>query len=146
VTPGNIALVVRRTIRAPVERVFAAWTEPELLRRWWGPKTVVCPQADIDLRVGGEFRIANQFPDGAVVWISGTFELIDPPVKLIYSWRLGQTEAAAERVTVNFERQGDSTLVLVVHERIGTSAARDQHEQGWLGCLDGLEALLRLAL
>jgi uncharacterized protein YndB with AHSA1/START domain len=138
--PEHIALVVRRTIRAPVERVFAAWTQPDQLRRWWGPKTVVCPRADIDLRVGGEFRIANQFPDGKVVWISGEFELIEAPVKLIYTWRLGSEEAAAERVTVNFQRKGDSTEVVVIHERIASRAARDQHEQGWLGCLDGLEA------
>jgi uncharacterized protein YndB with AHSA1/START domain len=72
----KLALVVHRTIRAPVERVFAAWTTPEQLRRWWGPKSVVCSEAEVDLRIGGAFRIANQFPDGNVVWISGEFEQI----------------------------------------------------------------------
>src|SRR5262249_11866527 len=62
--PENVALVVRRTIRAPVERVFDAWTRPEHLRRWWGPKPVRCTEAEVDLRRGGRYRIANQHPDG----------------------------------------------------------------------------------
>ena len=137
---SDIALVVRRTIRAPVERVFAAWTQPEHVRRWWGPKAVVCPEAQIDLRVGGAIRIANQFPDGSVVWIWGEFELVEAPVKLVYSWRL--TDAAApERVTVKFEAQGAGTEVIVIHERIASLGARDQHQLGWVGCLDGLERL-----
>jgi uncharacterized protein YndB with AHSA1/START domain len=140
----HIALVVRRTIRAPVERVFAAWTQAEQLRRWWGPKTVVCTEAEIDLRVGGAFRIANQFPDGKLLWISGEFLAIEAPVKLIYSWKVGDEPApATERVTVNFERLGDATQVVVIHERIANPAARDEHEQGWLGCLDGLEVFFR---
>lgn len=139
---ATIALVVRRTIHAPVERVFAAWTQPEHVRRWWGPKTVICPEVTIDLRVGGGFRIANQFPDGSVVWISGEFELIEALAKLVYTWRLGPQTLPPERVTVKFERQGSATEVIVVHERITSKAARDTHEQGWVGCLDGLQRLL----
>ena len=67
-------LVVRRRINATAEKLFAAWTRPELLVRWWGPQGVACPAAEIDLRVGGSYRIANQFPDGTLVWIAGVFE------------------------------------------------------------------------
>ena len=138
----QIALIVRRKVRAPVERVFAAWTEPEQLKRWWGPTSVECPEAAVDLRVGGAFRIANRFPDGQVVWISGEFELIEPPVKLIYTWRLGAPGAEAERVTVNFERDGASTMVVLIHTRIASPEARRRHEEGWHGCLDGLVEVL----
>ena len=72
----STVLRVARVIRAPRERVFAAWTRPELLRLWWGPGEVSCPEAEIDLRPGGSYRLANLNPDGSVIWISGRFEVV----------------------------------------------------------------------
>ncbi|HMH29317.1 MAG TPA: SRPBCC domain-containing protein [Steroidobacteraceae bacterium] len=131
------ALIVRKSIRASPERIFDAWTQPEHLKLWWGPKSVECIDAEVDLRVGGRYRIANQFPDGKVLWISGEFETIERPHRLVYTWRVGP-EAAPERVTVTFEARGEQTEVIVMHERIPTQAMSDMHEQGWVGCLDGL--------
>jgi uncharacterized protein YndB with AHSA1/START domain len=85
--PEMIALEVRRTIHAPAQQVFEAWTQPVHLKTWWGPRPVTCTYAEIDLRVGGSYRIANQFPDGSVVWILGKFEVVDAPHKLVYTWR-----------------------------------------------------------
>jgi uncharacterized protein YndB with AHSA1/START domain len=99
-------LVVRRRINATREKLFAAWTQPELLVRWWGPPGVTCPTAEIDLRVGGSYRLANQFPDGSVVWIAGAFEVIDPPNRLTYTWKLESQNGSPERVTVCFEARG----------------------------------------
>lgn len=79
-----------------------------------------------------------EFPDGKVLWISGEFAAIERPHRLVYTWRVGPEEAAAERVTVTFEARGEETQVIVAHERIATDALRDMHEQGWVGCLDGL--------
>lgn len=140
--PVSITLVVRRTIRASPEKVFAAWTQPVHLKNWWGPRPVTCVDAEIDLRVGGHYRIANQFPDGTVLWISGEFEVVEPPYRLVYSWRAGSEPQSSERVTARFEPQGDATEVIVVHERIGNVARRDRHQAGWRGCLDGLYAYL----
>jgi uncharacterized protein YndB with AHSA1/START domain len=149
---SDLALVVRRTIRASPERLFAAWTEPAQLRRWWGPAQVECAAAEVDLRVGGRYRLANKFPDGSVWWIGGTFETVTPPRLLIYSWELSPGEIApgglappaqaVERVTVRFQPKGNSTEVVVTHERIADEAARVSHEQGWFGCLDGLVEFL----
>jgi uncharacterized protein YndB with AHSA1/START domain len=63
----NLSLIVRRTIAATPARLFDAWTTPELLTQWWGPANVTCPAAEVDLRVGGQYRIANQMPDGSVL-------------------------------------------------------------------------------
>jgi uncharacterized protein YndB with AHSA1/START domain len=131
-------LVVRRRINATREELFAAWTQPALLVRWWGPQGVACPAAEIDLRVGGSYRIANQFPDGRVLWISGIFEVIEPPDRLTYTWKLESQTGPAERVTVCFEAHGAATEVVVTHERIPDDAARTSHERGWNGCLDSL--------
>ena len=145
----DISLIVRRTIRAPVARVFEAWTQPEHLRKWWGPKGVTCIDPEVDLRVGGRLRLGNQLPDGNVLWITGEFEAVVPPSRLVYSWQTSPEKdpprvpsATRERVTVRFEPREMGTEVIIVHERITTAAARDGHEGGWLGCLDGLVALL----
>jgi uncharacterized protein YndB with AHSA1/START domain len=137
---GRLAatLVVRRLIHATPEKLFAAWTQPEHLVHWWGPQGVTCPTAEIDLLVGGAYRIANRFPDGTTVWIAGTFELIEPSHRLIYTWKLESQKGPAERVTVCFERLDASTEVIVTHERIVDEAARNSHEHGWAGCLDSL--------
>jgi len=137
-SPATITLVVRRTIGATPERLFDAWTLPDELMNWWGPQFVTCVAAEIDLRVGGGYRIANQFPDGTLLWISGEFEIVERPRRLVYTWRLGSGSGPAERVTVAFEGRGEGTEVSVTHERIATAQARDQHQAGWLGCLDGL--------
>lgn len=131
-------LVVRRRINASREKLFAAWTQPALLVRWWGPQGVACPAAEIDLRVGGSYRIANQFPDGQTIWIGGIFEVIEPPHRLAYTWKLESQDGPVERVTVCFEARGTATEVVVTHERIPDEAARIGHERGWIGCLDGL--------
>lgn len=137
-----LVLEVRRTIRATPQRLFEAWTRPEQLRVWWGPTQIECTAAEVDLRVGGTYRLANTAPDGATVWIVGQFERIDPPVELVYTWRLDPPgDGPLERVTVRFEAAADATEVVVRHERIVDEAARRSHALGWEGCLDGLAAL-----
>lgn len=136
---ADLAIIVRRKIRAPVQRVFDAWTQPEHLRRWWGPGAVSCPEAEIDLRVGGQYRIANLLPDGSVLWIRGEFQLVSPPDKLVYTWSSDPQRPPTEKVTVRFEALEDGTEVIVVHEHMPNAQIRDLHEHGWIGCLDGLE-------
>jgi uncharacterized protein YndB with AHSA1/START domain len=140
---ASITLVVRRTINAPVARVFEAWTEPRHLLRWWGPRPVICSQAEVDLREGGAYRIGNQLPDGTIVWISGVFDVVDPPKLLVYSWRVegGAAPSEPSRVTVRFEPSSSGTEVIVLHERIDSEATRADHEHGWNGCLENLKNL-----
>ena len=135
---SSVTLVVRKTIAAPAEFLFDAWTEPEKMKQWWGPGDVKCVAVEIDLRVGGRYRIANQFPDGKILWIVGDFESIERPHKLVYTWSVEPATGPAERVTVEFEPHDGVTEVIVTHERIPDAATRDRHEAGWHGCLDGL--------
>lgn len=140
---ADFALVARRTIRAAPQALFDAWTRADLLVRWWGPAGVACLGAEIDLQPGGRYRIGNRLPDGQTLWITGVFERITPPLELIYSWSIegAPTPAIPERVTVRFEARGDATDVVVIHERAASAAIRDQHAQGWEGCLDGLAGM-----
>jgi uncharacterized protein YndB with AHSA1/START domain len=134
---ARITLITRRTIRASAARLFDAWTKPEQLRAWWGPRPVTCSGAEIDLRVGGRYWIANALPDGKTLVIEGEFQVVEAPHKLVYTWRAGDDEAS--RVTVRFEPRGEATEVIVLHEQIPSEQVRESHEGGWNGCLDGLE-------
>ena len=138
---GQVVLVVRRTIRASAERIFDAWTLPKHLLVWWGPRPVTCSGAEVDLRVGGRYRIANAVPDGTTVVIEGEFREIERPRKLVYTWRMGAGAPESSLVTVRFEERGEATEVVIVHEQIPSAVVRDSHEKGWNGCLDGLTAL-----
>jgi uncharacterized protein YndB with AHSA1/START domain len=143
---GGIALVVRRTIHASAERLFDSWTRPEHLRAWWGPRPVTCSGAEVDLRVGGRYRIDNALPGGGTLVIHGEFREIERPHKLVYTWRMGQGAAAeASLVTVRFEARGEATEVVIVHENVLDEAERDSHEKGWDGCLDALAAFAQVA-
>ncbi len=136
------ALSLNRVIRAPREKVFAAWTTPDLLVQWWGPGAVTCPEAQIDLRVGGAYRMANREVDGSVIWISGHFEAVRVPEELAYTWVISSIPAEPTLVRVLFRLHPEGTELVLTHERFAQEALRDMHRQGWGGCLDKLETML----
>ncbi len=139
---ADLALVVRRRIRASAEVLFDAWTSPEHLQRWWGPPGTRCHGVQIELRVGGSYQIGNRFSDGRDVWIRGTFERIERPSLLVYSWQVSPGELRRERVTVRFEQDVEETEVVIIHERIAKESERESHRVGWVGCLNGLIAFM----
>ena len=144
-TPGTeITLNLRRTFQAPREKVFRAWTDPEELKKWWGPEGYATPSAEVDLRVGGKYRLGmRKLPDGETFYLSGIYREVRPPERLVYTWRWeAQPEHGETLVTVEFREVGDSTEVVLTHERFPTEKARDDHNRGWSGCLDRLAELL----
>jgi uncharacterized protein YndB with AHSA1/START domain len=140
---GKLVLVVRRTIAASARRLFEAWTRPQQLRAWWGPRSVRCSEAEVDLRVGGRYRIVNDFQDGGRILISGQFMAVEAPQRLVYTWVVTPGDGEPELVTVRFDALDDAaTEVVVTHERIASPRQRDSHQAGWEGCLDGLTTYL----
>lgn len=137
------ALSMTRVIRAPRDRVFSAWTDPDTLKKWWGPGPVTCPEAHVDLREGGAYRIANRETDGSITWISGVFEKVLKPSQLIYTWSVSIVPGDPTLVTVSFNEHPEGTQLVLEHARFADEAVRDMHLQGWGGCLDKLEALLQ---
>lgn len=135
----GVSLRVSRTIQAPRAEVFRAWTSPEELRRWHAPGDMAIPLAEVDLRVGGEFKIRMQAEDGPPHTVTGVYREIDPPRRLVYSWSWVENEAhagAETQVTVEFEERRDATEVILTHEGFPTDEARDSHNQGWVGILE----------
>ena len=136
------ALNLRLVIRAPREEVFAAWTDPELLKRWWGPGPVTCPEAHVDLREGGTYRLANLEVDGSTTWISGRFERVRAPEELVYTWNVSIVPGEATLVRVEFLIHPEGTELVLTHERFAVKSVRDMHVQGWNACIDKLQAML----
>jgi uncharacterized protein YndB with AHSA1/START domain len=135
-------LSISRVIRAPREKVFAAWTEPEALKRWWGPGPVSCPEAHVDLREGGTYRLANLMVDGSITWISGRFERVRVPEELVYTWNVSTAPGEPTLVRVLFLPHPDGTELVLSHERFAQETVRDMHLQGWGACIDKLAAML----
>ena len=138
-----LSLVVRRVIPASRDAVFAAWTEPEHLLKWWGPRGVSLAAAEIDLRVGGRYRLANRYQDGSVLWITGVFEVIDRPRRITYTWAHEPVDDTTEhtRVTVRFDDRSQGTEVIVVHQGFRSARSQGTHRAGWDECLNDLAAL-----
>ena len=135
-------LEVSRVIRADQDRVFSAWTDPAEIVQWWGAGGVICTEAELDLVVGGSYRFANQTPDGMTMWITGTFNQVEPPRELSYTWAMEPItdETEYSLVVVSFDRVDNGTRVTVV--QIPSPEAREIHLQGWIGCLEGLDELI----
>ena len=138
-------LKVSRTIRASRQRVFRAWTEPELMMRWFVEGDAEMSVCKIDLRKGGRYELAGHM--GGKRWsIWGEYLEVKPPERLVYTWTWHHDEGIGESagdtvVTVDFREKGKETELVLTHERFATIAARDEHTQGWKGCLDRLATL-----
>lgn len=134
-------LVVERVVAAPAEMVFAAWTEPEVLRRWWaaGPDWN-CALAEVDLREGGRYRLAMRGPSGEEHAVGGGFVEVARPRRLVYTWAWEGPSAGPESlVTVEFrEAEGGATRVVVTHEGLAGRESRDRHRTGWQAVLGSL--------
>ena len=141
--PSGQAVEVRRTIAAKRERVFAAWTRAEEMKRWSGPGPMTVPICEVDLRVGGRYRLQMRAPDGATHTAFGSYREIDPPKRLVYTWSWEENPAVRDSVvTVEFIDRGNSTEVVLRHEGLPTEKERTDHENGWTGALDRLVTLL----
>ena len=133
------SLTLKRRLNAPPERVYAAWTDPEKLKRWFGPEQIETLRADADARVGGRFRIVMRGTDGEEHDVSGIYREVVPNEKIVFTWAWRSTPERESLVTVVIKPEGAGSLLTLVHEQFFDEAARDRHEHGWIGCLDKLE-------
>jgi uncharacterized protein YndB with AHSA1/START domain len=136
------SLRLERTFQAPAEAVFDAWTNPEVLRRWWAAKpSWNCPAAEVDLRVGGSYRLSMEDPDSKTQHvIGGRYTEVQRPRRLAYTWRWeGSEENLQSTVVVEFIARGEHTTVVLEHTRLASVESREGHREGWLGCLENLE-------
>src|ERR1700737_4664841 len=133
-------LPAKRRLNAPPEKVYAAWTNPQKITRWFGPANAkIGPvQADIDARIGGRFRISFS-TDDEYYEAGGVYREVVPNQRLVFSWAWHSTPERESLVTISLKPDGDGTLLTLHHERFFDQAARDSPQRGWNGMLDSLE-------
>lgn len=134
------SLRIERSFQATPEEVFDAWTSPEVLRRWWAvhPEGST-PIAEVDLRIGGRYRLTMEQPDGTRHTVGGEYREVSRPHRLIYSWQweLDSGEQGHESVvTVSFNADGERTRLVLEHTGLESADSRDRHARGWNACLE----------
>lgn len=139
--PDDATLIVKRLLNAPPQRAFEAWTSPEHIQQWMRPEPgMAVPQAKMDLRVGGKFRIQMKKPDGEYFTAAGVFQEVKAPERLVYTWdwekdgsgeEFGELEGKTSLITVEFIQRGKGTELVLTHSRFATVESRDRHAEGW---------------
>jgi len=146
-------LTITRVFDAPREKVWKAWTDPEEVKKWWGPKYFTAPVSKIDLRVGGKYLSCMRGPDGKDYWSTGVYREIVPLERLVvtdsFADEKGNVVPASHYgmagdfplellVTVTFEELGSKTKMVLRHEGIPEGIMREMTETGWSESFDKL--------
>jgi uncharacterized protein YndB with AHSA1/START domain len=143
------SLAITRTLDAPREAVFAAWTDPAQFTRWMGPGDVRAEVTALDARVGGDYRLVmHGIPGGGHYAVRGTYRVVEPPSRLVFTWAWEEDAATHKAghetlVTVTLRPVGSRTELTLRHERFESETARDSHNSGWAGVFPKLEAFLK---
>jgi uncharacterized protein YndB with AHSA1/START domain len=136
------SLTIKRRFNAPPAKVFAAWTDPEKVKRWMGPGEVKAVSAECDPRQGGHYHWVMKAPDGTEFDVGGVYREVVPNEKLVFTWAWKSTPERESLVTVLLKSDGDGTLMTLTHEQFFDDEARDRHNQGWEGALLKMEKYL----
>lgn len=154
---GN-EIVITRVFDAPQKLVFKAWTEPERMKRWWGPNGFTMPVAKIDLRPGGVIHFCMRSPDGQDIWCKGVYREVVEPSLLVstdsFSDKDGNVVEPSQYgmnpdwpsealITVTFAEQAGKTKLTLRHA-VGSAPAADREgcQAGWSESLDRLAGYL----
>ena len=141
-TTEKTSLEIKRVINAPPARVYAAWTDPDQLKQWWGPEGVQTRNFTADSRVGGKYRwdLVNQ--EGEEMSVFGEYRELIAGRKIVFTWKWDDDEdwkVHNSLVTVELSDRDGGTEIKLTHEQLPSEASRDRHNEGWNSVLDRLE-------
>ncbi len=141
------ALTLQRVVPATPAAVFEAFTEPDLLAKWWGPSGFTIPSVDFAPRVGARYRIEMQPPEGEPFHLTGAVRAVDPPARLAYTfvWEPPDPDDVETLVELSFRGLGESTEVTFIQGAFKTRARRDLHREGWIDSFNKLQELIAKA-
>jgi uncharacterized protein YndB with AHSA1/START domain len=150
-TTGIPHVHITRFLRAPRERVFAAWTDAEQMRRWMGPVNFICLESESDLRVGGRYRVVmhgmrslreGEAPQEVTNSVTGEYLEVRPPELVRYSWNATWSPGEQSIVTVRLHEENGGTRLELTHENFATIESAKGHQNGWDGVLGKFAAFL----
>ncbi len=145
VPAGEPVIEVRRFLKAPPELVYRVCTEEEYLRRWFGPRRLEVSECDIDLRVGGTWRIVHRAPDGMEFVFYGEFLELEPPHRRVgtFIWEGAPEHQAVETLVLEAVEGGTMMTTTTRHSSV---EARDMHVAHGMeeGIIDSMERIAEL--
>ncbi len=144
-TKQNVRLEIRRVIRAARDRVYAAWTDPAELRKWFGPESVQTRNLIADAHEGGEFRWDLINSEGEEMTCRGEYRELQPNKKIVFTWQWDDDEVWENHtsvVTVELSDCAEGTELRLTHENLPNEQSRDGHTGGWNSALDKLEKFI----
>ena len=154
-TPAqNLSLEITRVIAAPIQRVFDAFTRPEVIRQWFGPPATVVPSVESNLTEGGAYAIHMQgtLPDSEAQFpfqsinskaaVHGTYTRVSPFDLLQFTWIADWAPGETSLVTLHFRELDGGTELRLIQDRFASENSRDAHNHGWSAPLDKLATLL----
>ena len=143
--PADRVLVIERVFDAPRKLVFDAWTRPEHMANWFGPRGFKSTVLRSEPRPGGSYRIHMHGPDGEH-WSQGVYREFVPPERLVmgFAWADAQGNATRPETTLTllFEDIGGKTRLTLHQATFESTTARDMHNEGWNSSLDCLAEYL----
>jgi uncharacterized protein YndB with AHSA1/START domain len=139
-------LKMSRIIPASREEVFEAWTTAESLKQWIGPEGSSISFIELDVRVGGTFRIEMQHADEGEMVLTGVYREIRPPEKLVFTWVSKHTHFRDSLVTLDFIARGEATELILLQTQLPDEEAVERHIAGWTHLLERLTASLKRQL
>ena len=138
-------LRIERLVAGTPESVFEAWTNPDILTKWWGPDGVTIPQHELDVRPGGKWSTTMHSAEMGNRTVSGEYRTIDPPRRLVFTWAWhndGERSENETEVAVDFAPVEGGTRLTLVQQRFHSIEARDNHHKGWESSVNGLAKYL----
>ena len=132
------SLTIEREFNLPQATLYDAFKNPEIMRHWYAPDELRCTEAEVDFVVGGNWKVRMD-GDTEPHIVVGEYLEIDEPNHMAFSWRW-HTRETTTRVDLHFKPLGENqTLLTLIHSQFPDTAGRDQHSEGWLGCLQNLD-------
>jgi uncharacterized protein YndB with AHSA1/START domain len=142
----KLSLEIKRLIKAPRDRVYAAWTDPAQLKQWFGPENVQTRDLIADARVDGTFRWDLINSEGEEMTIRGKYLELQPNKKIVFTWQWDDDETWKNQisvVSVELEDRDGRTELRLTHEQLPSEESRDGHTGGWNSAFDKLERFCR---
>lgn len=138
-------LVMTRVFDAPRDLVFQAWSDPEMLKHWWGPDGFTLPFLEMDQRAGGKWRACMRASDGTNHWQHGVTREVVPPERLVFTtvWESDPTHEML--VSIDFVAKGRKTEITLRQQFFRAAQDRDGHRDGWTQSLNRLAAYLAIS-
>ena len=140
-TASETTLRLERLIAAPPELLYALWTEPAELIRWFAPEGYEVSVDVLDTRPGGGWRTTLRSSDGDRRAMSGVYRIVEPPHRLAFTWAWDDENGARgheTEVVVNFEATAGGTRLVLLQQRFENEQTRDRHTAGWSSSFDRL--------